>query len=323
VASVGVVGSGGIAHAHLDAWQRLGVDIAVFSTNPAAAVVAERYGGRACASLDDLVHHVDVVDVCAPTDAHPAIVAAAASAGRQVVCEKPLALTHADAASMIDLCVAAGVGLYPAQVVRYFADYVAAKHSVDAGEIGTPIRLELIRRSAAPRSVWFADPARSGGVIVDLMIHDIDFARWIAGEVREVIGTVTPGPFAPQEIAAVELRHESGAVSRLIGGWEGPEVPFQTSFSIVGERGSIRRSSEPASSPIGALPDDGAHSDDHSPETTSPFLDELAEFLTAIEGGPPARVTAEDSLAALDIALAAKESAASGRAVRPGDLSGR
>ncbi len=319
---VGVVGAGGIAPSHLAAWRRLGAAIAIYSIDDRAPALAAAHQATVCESFDDLLARADVVDVCTPTDVHDEIVIAAARAGRQVICEKPLARTHAKAAAMIEACRSAGVALYPGQVVRFFPEYAAAKQAVHDGVIGTPAVLRFSRRGAGPSRAWFHDVDRSGGIIVDQMIHDIDFARWIAGDVARVFARVTGGAPEPTTAYAV-LTHESGVLTHITGAWGHPRTVFRTGFSLSGSRGLLQHDStgrpaltwdlaEPDQQGGGLLPDDAF--------TESPFLTELREFATALTGGPPPRVGAEDGLAALDIALAGLESARTGRAVSPKEI---
>lgn len=315
--TVGVIGAGGISHPHLAAWRHLGVDVAVYSDEGAAEAAAQ-YGARQAADLAELLATCDVVDVCTPSYTHHAIVLAAAAAGRHVICEKPLSHLRVEAVEMIEACKAAGVQLHPGQVVRYFPEYAAAKAAVDAGRIGQPAVMRFNRRGARPQRAWFADTTRSGGIVVDQMIHDIDFARWVAGEVVQVFATVVgsaPGP----TIGIVVLTHADGALSHLTGGWGHEDEQFGTSFSIAGAHGLLRHSSAATRSLTFAGPGTGTRGGELVPDGPlgdSPFVTELSEFLTACAGGPAPRVTAADSLAALDIAVAATESATTGRSVR-------
>jgi myo-inositol 2-dehydrogenase/D-chiro-inositol 1-dehydrogenase len=303
-----VVGSGGIAAPHLWSWRRLGLDVLLFSTNPNVAEVAAGHGAAAVPSLAELLDRADVVDVCTPTPSHPGIAAAAAAAGRPIVCEKPLARTAVEARAMVTSCAEAGVALYPAHVVRYFPEYAAAQRSVVAGDIGTPTRLILSRRSAAPDRAWFADPARSGGVVLDQLIHDLDYARWVAGEVVTVRARIVNGRRAPEQRASVQLIHAGGAVSELTGEWGGPEVAFAASFTVVGTTGEIGSAPAGAGTPS-VLP--RWQTDD------SPYLAQAAEFLAALRGGPKPRVSAADGVAAVAIAEAALRAAELGQPVDP------
>ena len=137
--------------------------------------------------LEDLLGGCDVVDVCTPTDTHHGIVMQAAAVGRNIICEKPLSHRRSEALEMIEACEAAGVQLHPGQVVRYFPEYAAAK-LVAAG--GSATRRPAAEPSGcATGAPWFADATQSGGLLVDQMIHDFDFARWVAGEVVQVFAS--------------------------------------------------------------------------------------------------------------------------------------
>lgn len=320
--NVGVVGAGGIAPSHLAAWKHLGARLSIFSIDDRAPEVAARFGATVCESLDDLLETADTIDVCTPTFAHHEIVLAAARAGRDVVCEKPLARTHDQAVAMIDACRSAGVRLYPGQVVRFFPEYAAAKQAVDGGTIGTPAVLRFSRRGAAPSREWFHDTERSGGIIVDQMIHDIDYARWVAGEVERVFARVTGGGDQPTT-AYVVLTHDSGTLTHITGAWGHPATVFRTNFSLSGSSGLLEHNSTGRPALSWDLADAGPQGGGLLPAdafTESPFLIEIREFAAALAGGPAPRVTAEDGLAALDIALAALESAQTGRAVSPKEM---
>ncbi len=320
--AVGVVGAGGIAGPHTAAWRALGADITIYSIDGNAPALAERVGGRAVDSLDELIDAGEIIDVCTPTPVHHEIVQAAVTAGRHVVCEKPLARTHEQGAAIVEAAEAAGVQLYPGQVVRFFPEYAAAKAAVDAGRVGTPATLRFSRRGAAPQMPWFHDVEASGGILVDQMIHDMDFARWIAGDVVRVFARVTGGEGAPTTAYAV-LTHENGALSHVTGGWSHPNTVFRTTFSVAGSSGLLEYDSLGKAPLDWDVAESGSEGGSLLPAmdfAESPFLTELREFATAFAGGPAPRVSAADGLAALDIGLAALESARTGRAVAPKEI---
>ena len=313
--TVGVVGAGGIAHPHLEAWRHLGADLLIYSPE-GAEEAAGRYGAVVARDLDELLGRCDVVDVCTPTRTHHGIVIRAAAAGRHVICEKPLSNWWEEAVSMIAACEDAGVQLHPGQVVRFFPEYAAAKRLVDAGRIGAPAVLRLSRRGARPERAWFADTEQSGGILVDQMIHDFDFARWVAGEVVRVFATVVGEGPEPTFGMAV-LTHADGALSHVMGRWGHRSETFRTSFSIAGASGLVRHESGASDGLVFDRPGaaGGGELLPVSHPARSPFTTELAEFAASCSGGAPPRVTARDSLAALGIALAARQSAATGEAV--------
>lgn len=314
---VGLIGSGGIAEVHATALVELGAEVGLYSPDVNAGAFAAEFGLRRHDSLDGLLAAVDVVDVCAPTYVHRELVEPAAAAGCHVICEKPLALTREDAQAMIAACRAAGVGLYPGQVVRYFPEYAAARALVAEGRIGQPAVLRLSRRGAKPAAAWFGDETLSGGVIVDQMIHDFDYARWLAGEVRQVDGhrVVHSGGL---ELAHVVLTHADGAVSWVHGGWSHPWTSFETSLSIAGSAGEIEHSSQTSPAlrwDVGGPSADAGSLLPGGGDVLGAFRRELADFLAAVRTGATPRVTAEDGLAALEIAVAAAHSARIGEPV--------
>jgi myo-inositol 2-dehydrogenase/D-chiro-inositol 1-dehydrogenase len=322
---VGIVGAGFMGGTHLAALAADGVPVTVFDASPErAAATAAALGAPVASSLEELIDAVDVVDVCAPTDRHAEVAIAAAQAGRHVICEKPMARTEAEALAMVEAAIAAGVRLFPAQVVRYFREYETARDIVAAGTIGDPAVLRLKRASYRPRhgsDHWFFDHARSGGLILDMMIHDFDYARWVAGEVVSVhcrsVGVARPELGVDHALAI--LTHASGAISHITGSWAYGGDVFRTSLEIAGSDGLIDYDSEAAQPMRWYLKREAGEAGSvglpGSPVAENPYRLELRDFLRAIADGGPARVEAADGLAALRIALAADESARTGRAV--------
>jgi predicted dehydrogenase len=324
---VGIVGAGFMGSTHAAAWAATPAHIAGIAaeTLEEARPLAAQYHATAYPSLAALLPDVDVVDICTPTHLHPSMVLQAAAAGKHVVCEKPLALTVDQARQMVNTCRQAGVRLLVAHVVRFFPEYALAKETVASGKIGRPGVVRLARGSFRPKKPvgnWFLDESKSGGILTDLMIHDFDYARWISGEVESVFARkVTVGqPDAAIDYGLAILKHRGGALSHVAGAWAYPPPTFRTGFEISGDAGSVLFDSD-ATAPIlnlimksgsGESPDVGLPS---SPVSESPYTTQIKEFYYAIAEGRPARVSAEDGLAAVQIAQAANESARSGRAV--------
>ncbi|KFF58410.1 hypothetical protein JF66_18775 [Cryobacterium sp. MLB-32] len=313
--SIGLIGAGGITHVHIPAWLALGAQVTVFSLD-GAADVASQYGVRVADTLDDLLATCDIVDICTPTPTHRDLSERALRAGKHVICEKPIALTAADAEALAELAHSVGKQLHPAHVVRYFPEYALAQTAVAAGQIGDPAILRFSRIGEFPTwAEWFADEAQSGGIVLDQMIHDLDIARWVAGDVSEVYAVKSAADGC--ETAQVVLTHESGALSYVTGVWGAPGTTFATSFSMAGSRGVLTHDSRTDAS---VRFDVGAPAGGNSarPDTSvgeSPYLTELREFAVAIGGGAPPRVSLADATRAVELAIAANESIASGRSV--------
>nr|WP_174257683.1 Gfo/Idh/MocA family oxidoreductase [Phytoactinopolyspora alkaliphila] len=316
-----MIGAGGIAGVHLAGWLALGARVRVYSTADAERLVAGHHLAEVAPSLQHALDGADVVDVCTPTFAHPDVVLAAAAAGCDVVCEKPLASTSAVAAEMVDACERAGVRIFPAHVVRFFPEYTAMQRHVAAGGVGDIAVQRFTRSGSRPVRDWFADDDLSGGIVMDQMIHDLDFARWTAGEVERVFARRAVGPDEGGVRGVVSaqaiLTHASGAVSYVTGTWAAPGSTFRTTFEVAGTGGIVHHDSV-ARAPLAI--DGGAAGESRgllpgTAFTESPFLTELRAFLTAFRGGPPPPVSAHDGVQAVRLAEAANASIASGQAV--------
>jgi UDP-N-acetylglucosamine 3-dehydrogenase len=302
-----------------------GVILAAISTRsalPAAAELARAHGAELL-SVDQMLARsdIDTVVIATPTDTHLELVRTAAQAGKQIICEKPLARTLAEGEALIDAARRAGVKLALAHVVRYFPEYAQARDAVRRGEIGTPHMLRATRGGSFPTVAggWYANSARSGGVALDLMIHDFDWARWAFGPIERVYASgLTFAGHAGKDAAMVALRFSSGALGYAEGSWCYPSG-FRTSFELAGSGGLLRHDSrrsqplryelapgEPGQAGV-ALPAGGLHDD--------PYLLQMRDFVQWLRGGQTPRCTAEDAFEALRISLAALESIQTGRPV--------
>ncbi len=183
---VGIIGSGFEADIHAASFQIMPEEaevVAVASPSAGhAAHLARRYGiprvfvdYRAMLSERD----IEMVTVAAPNSLYAEMTIAAAHAGKHVVCEKPLAMTLAEADAMIDACKRAGVMLFYAEELFFTPKYVKAKEMADQGAFG---KIHLVKQSEkhfGPHSPWFWDVELSGGgVLMDMGCHGIAFCYW-------------------------------------------------------------------------------------------------------------------------------------------------
>jgi predicted dehydrogenase len=313
---------------HATGWTQTPAEIVGFTaeTQQEAGIISRQYNTKVYPSLEEMLPNVDVVDLCSPTHLHYEMALEAAAAGKHIICEKPLARTTRQAREIVMACQKAGVQLLVGHVVRFFPEYALAHAAVAEGQIGKPGVIRLHRGSYRPKKPagnWFLDEVKSGGILMDFMIHDYDYARWVAGEVETVSARrVTERHLdAPVDYGLVILSHRSGALSHIAGAWAYPPPTFRTHLEIAGDRGLIEFDSD-ASSPIQNLilktggldaPDVGLPS---SPVSESPYTTQIKEFYGALADGNTARVSATDGLAAVQIAEAAIQSAHSGRPVK-------
>ncbi len=325
---VGIVGVGFMGSTHATGWAATPAEIVGFTaeTQQEAGILAKQHTAKVYPALEEMLPDVDVVDICSPTHLHHEMALRAAAAGKHVICEKPLARTSEQAQKIVDACRTAGVQLLVAHVVRFFPEYALARSAVAEGQIGKPGVIRLHRGSYRPKKPagnWFLDEEKSGGILMDLMIHDYDYARWVAGEVETVSARrVTElHPNAPIDYGLVILSHHSGALSHIAGAWAYPPPAFRTHLEIAGERGLIEFDSEDTA-PIQNLiiksgssdaPDVGLPA---SPVSESPYTTQIKEFYEALANGKTPRVSATDGLIAVQIAEAAIQSAHTGQPIK-------
>jgi len=320
---VGIVGAGAMGTVHAAAWTETEAKLVGFvaSSEESAQAAASKYGARAYSGLDALLNDVDVVDICTPTHLHHEMVLKAAASGTDIVCEKPLARTLVQGREIIDACRSAGVKLLVAHVVRFFPEYARAKAAVENGDIGQPAVVRLTRGTFHPKKAagnWFVDFEKSGGMMLDLMVHDFDYARWIAGEVESVFAKniTSTHPDALVDYGLAILKHRNGAISHIEGSWAYPPPLFRTRFEISGSAGFLEFDSgrttainlhlhkQETSAPDVPLPG--------SPLSESPYTTQIKSFYNALTDNVPIPVSAADGLAAMQIALAAIESVQQG-----------
>lgn len=315
---VGVVGAGVMARIHAENLVALGHRVAVFAETGGSELAGD-LGVELRPDYDALLSDAEWILIATPTDTHYALAIRALAAGRDLIVEKPLTRTYAQAVELVATADAAGRQLFPAHVVRFFGEYVALRDAVAAGRIGRPAVLRFTRSGSFPiRAPWFGDVERSGGIVFDQMIHDLDIARWLAGEVDQVSAVVRhdDSGTAPVQAGHVTLRHRSGAISLASGVWGAQHVGFTTSFMVAGDGGLLEHDSarefattvqlDTAALGDGLLPARDADAD--------PYLDELAAFLDISDPGRGV-VDARDGAEAVRLAEAALISISTGQPV--------
>lgn len=335
---VGVVGAGGMGGTHARHWARLPgarvVAIADLQTHKAEAL-AGKIGSdiKTYPTVEALLADggVDVVSVCVPTDQHLPVATAVLKAGIHTFCEKPLALSVADCDALIAARNAApnGALLSVGQVVRFFPEYANAKRQIDNGALGAPASARVRRGGGFPHTDtdWFADPSRSGGIIFDLMVHDLDWLLWCFGPVKRVYARALTERLADKTLdhldyALITLRHVNGVISHAEGTWSDPGG-FTTSFEIAGDGGLLTHNSRDAAPLTKSIRADGtgrgapgvAVPSSPLAPNDDPYYKEIAAFARSIRAGAPLAVTAEEARSAVAVAAAARLSAKTGQSV--------
>jgi predicted dehydrogenase len=199
----------------------------------------------AYATPDELIAdpNVEAVLITLPTALHAGVAIAALQAGKHVLCEKPMAMTVGDCDRMIRAAEANGRTLMVAQCIRFWPQYEAIKHCVDEGRIGS-VRFVGLRRLGCPPTYsaenWLLDGRQSGGALLDLHVHDVDFAHYLLGIPESVYARGTRGPSGGIDHVTATWAYPDGSYATLEGGWVlAAPWTFDMEISVHGERGTL------------------------------------------------------------------------------------
>lgn len=324
VSTVAIVGAGFMAETHAVQYEEMNVDVAGIVSRSGPDEFIDRLGLNAtpytntetmCRELD-----VDFVDICTPTDTHLDLVRTAADASFDIFLEKPIAGSLAEAREIADLVADADVTCMVGHVLRYFPQYQAAKRHVDDGKLGKPGVARARRLSPFPdwgSNNWYADQDRSGGVFLDLAIHDLDYLRWVWGPVARVFARRSRG--TGYEHGFVTLRFENGAVGYVESSWAQPGSRDLTAeLELAGDGGLLEFDTD--DEPYREFRADDATVE--SPVAKDGYRRQLEHFVDCIESGVTPDVTPADAIASLRLAVAAVESADRGEPVAPLEVDG-
>ncbi len=266
---------------------------------------------------------LDAVIIASPTSAHAEHVIAAAEAGLAIFSEKPLALTLAQTRAAIGAVEQAGVPLQVGFMRRFDAPYRRAKTLIEEGRIGRPVTFKSIGRDPFCPRVEFADPAKSGGLIIDMGIHDFDLARWLMSDEVEHVSTEgtlmvceTLKQVGDIDNALVNLRYHSGAIGNV-------EVSrnafygYDIRTEVLGSEGAVTIGGY-QHTPVLLLTREGAQHD-VVPYLMERFGDayraQIQDFVDRLRRAEMPAVGGADALAALEIGVAATESLKTGQPV--------
>jgi predicted dehydrogenase len=334
---VGIVGMGFIGQQHFGTWREVeGADVVAVADKEveriaeSAAAIGGNVGEAESLDLSDCARHssleamlaaggLDVVDICLPTNIHPPIAKTVLEAGFHAICEKPMALDVESCDEMIAAAKAAGKMLFLAHCIRFWPEYEVLADFIKTGKLGRLVSLKLTRLSPSPfwsEGGWLNEPARSGGALLDLHIHDADFIMSALGMPPAVFSRAghiaADGPRVDHVITDY-LYDDPVVVAE--GGWSMPPTyPFEMAFEALGENGCLKFSTS-LDPMLTFMPMEG---DAETPEyrATTGYQQELEYFTKCIaEGTAPERVTPHDAREAVRLIMAEKESIETGKAV--------
>ncbi len=313
---VGILGSGGMGRTHARQYRLLpNVELLFYDRDPEKGKqFVTEYQAEPCASPDELIEKSEVVDICLPTHLHFPYAEKALRAGKPVLCEKPLARTVGECAQLVELSHKLAVPLMPAQVVRFFPEFRKAREFIQSGKIGEPAVIRTHRGGSYPLGSddWFGKFECSGGVLLDLCIHDFDWLRWTFGELESVFSqSLTFSGIPRKDYALTTVRLASGALAHVEGTWADP-AGFRTAFEVCGAEGFLEFDSRATATLRISVPGGSTLESPLYPQD-DPYYCEIKAFLDALEKGAPVPVAPEDGLIAVAIAETAIESARTGK----------
>ena len=278
------------------------------------------------ALIDD--KNVEAIVIVTPTHVHHDQVIAAAGSRKPAFCEKPPALSLAEVAAMKAAIEQSGMFFQMGFMRRFDAGYAAAKKQIDAGRIGMPLVFKATSRDPFRPSLEYANPASSGGMLIDMGIHDFDLARWFMGDVRTVsaIGATIAYPelstVGDIDNAIASLTFASGKLG-VVDLTRSGIYGYDISTEILGLEGTIRIGYL-RETPIMLMTKANGVSHDTVPYFMERFRDaytnQLQNFAQNVLNDRPAPITIDDGLEALRVGVAATRARETGTTVTVADI---
>jgi myo-inositol 2-dehydrogenase/D-chiro-inositol 1-dehydrogenase len=327
---IGIIGAGRIGRLHA---QNLTYRIPDAKVEAVADVIPE--AAEQCASrleipkalgdpeaiLEDPA--VEAILICSSTDTHASLIERAAEAGKHIFCEKPIDLDLPAIDRALTAVEQAGVLLQVGFNRRFDPNFRRAWELVAGGKIGKPHMLLITSRDPEPPPIEYLKV--SGGIFLDMMIHDFDMARYLMGEEVEVIyaaGSVLVDPrigeLGDADTVAVTLHFKGGALG-VIDNSRQAIYGYDQRAEVFGEKGTIVVSNPKPDTAILSGPDGDRGSPLYhffTDRYTEAYVAEMEAFIGAIEGGKPSLVTGHDGKLPVVMGYAAKRSYEEHRPVR-------
>ncbi|MBQ8980705.1 MAG: inositol 2-dehydrogenase [Eubacterium sp.] len=265
---------------------------------------------------------IEAVLICSSTDTHADIACEAAQAGKHIFCEKPVDLTVAKIKKVIDEVNKAGVKLQIGFNRRYDHNFAHIKELANDGKLGDLQIIKITSRDPEPPAPEYV--AVSGGIFLDMTVHDFDMARFIGGEVDEVYANATVmvdpaiGEAGDVDTALVALKFKSGAIG-VIDNCRKACYGYDQRLEVFGSGGQASAAND--------TPTNVSYINENGNTTDKPlyfflerymqsFTDEMTEFIDAVVNDKATQTTVNDGLEALRLGLAAKKSVAEHRPVK-------
>jgi predicted dehydrogenase len=294
------------------------VAIADVSHERARQVATELEIDHSYNSLEAMLENKDIeaVLIATPDKFHAQAVTTAVRAGKDILCEKPLALNMADAHAALKEVAKAKRRLQVGFMRRYDPAYTAAMKRIEAGEIGTPVIFKSVGRDKDQPPLAAYESDVNGMIFYTNTIHDFDLARWLMhDEVSSVhaysTSTIRPEVAQYGDVVAsvVNLQYQNGAIGN-VESYAQAVYGYDVRTEVVGSKGSIFVGSLERMPAVFLTAQGGAHAlaDHFLSRFADAYLEEVRDFVKTMLSERAPRVSGDDGLKALAIAVAAEKS---------------
>jgi myo-inositol 2-dehydrogenase/D-chiro-inositol 1-dehydrogenase len=332
--TVGVIGTGRIGKVHTLSMINHLLQVLVKGVTDVdpdqAGDLAEQAGiGTVYADYKEMIAdpEIDAVLICSSTDTHAEIAVAAASAGKHIFCEKPMELTVEKATSIIDAAAKAGVKLQIGFNRRFDHNFRKVKELIDNGTIGDLQILKITSRDPAPPPVEYIK--KSGGIFLDMTIHDFDMARFLtgceAGEIYAAAACMTDpaiGEAGDADTALITVRFKNGVICAIDNSRKAA-YGYDQRVEAFGSKGKVEITNDTPSTAAWST-ETGVCSEKPLYFFLERYMDsyteEIKQFINALINDTDPPVTGFDALQSIRMGLAARKSAAEDRPVKLSEI---
>ncbi|MFW6007136.1 MAG: Gfo/Idh/MocA family oxidoreductase [Halanaerobiales bacterium] len=287
----------------------------------AAEKSAEELGASSYSSFERALEkeEFEAVSIGAPTFVHAEAVMKAANAGKDIFCEKPLAITLKEAEAMEKAIKENGVKFQLGFMRRFDSNYLKAKKLIENGEIGEPILIKSVGRGPGLPPEWYADINKSNGLLAEVNSHDFDSMRWLMGsDFREVYATADNFKCSQYEdkypdfydTAAVNLKFNNGKLG-MVDGCCPATYGYDARTEILGKEGMLQIGTKKSSSVL--IWDKKGHLNQKGVDSwrnlfKEAYLEETRHFVSCIKEDKKPKVGIKAGKKAIEVVVAANKS---------------